>query len=98
MLTIYLTRYCVIHILPVQYDFYLEKSIWPIQATIVEIPTPVRDWKSAVMLFGVWFASTKPPRDLLLKPIVNQLENFMSSKIVIKQKDGMIDFFSQHYM
>ena len=61
------------------------------QATIVEIPVPVRDWKSAVMVFGVWLASTKPPRDLFLQPIVNQLENLMNSKILIKQKDGIID-------
>ncbi|CAF1508535.1 unnamed protein product [Adineta ricciae] len=35
-----------------------KKSVWPIQATIVEIPVPVRDWKSAVMVFGVWLAAT----------------------------------------
>ncbi|CAF1949962.1 unnamed protein product [Rotaria magnacalcarata] len=39
------------------------KSLWPIRATIAEISMPLRDWKSAVMLFGAWLASTKPPRD-----------------------------------
>ncbi|CAF4110272.1 unnamed protein product [Rotaria magnacalcarata] len=38
------------------------KSLWPIRATIAEISMPLRDWKSAVMLFGAWLASTKPPR------------------------------------
>jgi hypothetical protein len=54
----------------------------------VEIPIPVRDSKSAVMLFGAWLAATKPTRDPLLKPIVTQLEALMKSKIVLKQKDG----------
>jgi hypothetical protein len=70
--------------------FYIGKSLWPIQATIVEIPPPVRDWKSAVMLFGAWFASTKPRRDLLLGPIIAQIQALMNSKISLKQRDGTI--------
>ena len=46
------------------------------------------------MLFGVWLASSKPPRDALLTPIINQLQELMNSKILLKQKDGMTDLFS----
>ncbi|CAF5011492.1 unnamed protein product, partial [Rotaria magnacalcarata] len=63
----------------------LKKSIWPVQATIAEIPIPLRDWKSAVMVFGIWLASSKPPRDHLLKPITIQLQKLMESKILLKQ-------------
>jgi hypothetical protein len=70
----------------------LDKSVWPIQATISEIPTPVRDYKSAVMLLGVWFERVKPPRDILLIPIVAQLEALMSSAILLKQVDGNSSF------
>ncbi|CAF3822140.1 unnamed protein product, partial [Rotaria magnacalcarata] len=64
------------------------KSLWPVQAIIAEIPIPVRDIKSAVMLFGVWLAAKKPPRNPLLIPIITQLEVLMRSPIVLKQKDG----------
>ncbi|CAF4508112.1 unnamed protein product [Rotaria socialis] len=49
---------------------------------------PLRDSKSAVMLFGAWLAATKPPRDCLLAPIVIQLETLMKSGINLKQNDG----------
>ncbi|CAF4307556.1 unnamed protein product, partial [Rotaria magnacalcarata] len=65
-----------------------KKSIWPVQATIAEIPIPLRDWKSAVMVFGIWLASSKPPRDHLLKPITIQLQKLMESKILLKQANG----------
>ncbi|CAF3299674.1 unnamed protein product [Rotaria socialis] len=74
------------------------KSVWSVQATIAEIPPqpkrsrfgcpPLRDSKSAVMLFGAWLAATKPPRDCLLAPIVIQLETLMKSGINLKQNDG----------
>ncbi|CAF1137226.1 unnamed protein product [Rotaria sordida] len=69
-------------------DHITSKSVWPVQATIAEIPTPVRDYKSAVMLFGAWLAKTKPPRDHLLLPIITQLELLMRSEIILKQNDG----------
>ncbi|CAF2058662.1 unnamed protein product [Rotaria magnacalcarata] len=64
------------------------KSVWPVQATIAEIPPPLRDSKLAVMLFGAWLAATKPPRDCLHAPIVIQLETLMKSGINLKQNDG----------
>jgi hypothetical protein len=49
------------------------KSLWPIQATIAEIPPPVRDYKSGVMVLGAWLGSTHPSRDLLWRKIVDQI-------------------------
>lgn len=72
--------------------YHLEKSLWPVQATIAEIPVPLRDWKSAVMVYGVWLAPSKPPRDRLLRPIIVQLQNLMKSKILLKQTNGKIGF------
>ncbi|CAF1526050.1 unnamed protein product [Rotaria sp. Silwood1] len=71
-------------------DYITNKSVWPVQATIAEIPTPIRDCKSAVMLFGAWLARTKPPRDHLLLPIITQLELLMRSEIILKQNDGNV--------
>ncbi|CAF1941891.1 unnamed protein product [Rotaria magnacalcarata] len=64
------------------------KSLWPVQAVFAEIPVPVRDMKSVVMLFGAWLAAKKSPRNPLLIPIITQLEALMQSSIMLKQKDG----------
>ena len=50
------------------------KSLWPIQGTIVEIAPPIRDYTSAVMIFGAWLGSTYPSRDLLWRRIVEQIK------------------------
>ena len=42
------------------------------------------------MLFGTWLATTKPPHDDLLFPIIAQLEPLVRSEIVLKQKDGNV--------
>ena len=73
--------------------FRLDKSLWPVQAVIAEIPVPVRDMKSAVMLFGAWLAAKKPPRNPLRIPIITQLEVLMQSPIMLKQKDGNVFFY-----
>jgi hypothetical protein len=50
------------------------KSLWPIQATLVEIPPPLRDHNSAVMVFGAWLGGVHPDRDLLWANVVTQIK------------------------
>lgn len=50
------------------------KSLWPIQASIAEIPPPVRDYKSGVIILGAWLGSSHPNRDLLWQKIVQQIK------------------------
>ena len=50
------------------------KSLWPIQASIAEIPPPVRDYKSGVIVLGAWLGSTHPNRDLLWRKVVDQIK------------------------
>ena len=56
----------------------------------MEIPPPIRDFKSAVVLLCAWLATKKPPRDHLLVPIITQLELLMRSEITLKQTDGNV--------
>jgi hypothetical protein len=48
------------------------KSLWPIQCTIAEIPPPVRDRVNATMIFAVWLGGTHPNRELFWTEVVNQ--------------------------
>ena len=46
------------------------KSLWPIQATLCEIPPQLRDHKQAIMIFGVWLSTRHPDRNLLVQDVV----------------------------
>ena len=60
------------------------KSLWPIQATIMEIPPPVRDHVSAVMVLGAWLGGNHPDRDLLWGDVVDQLRELCKDGITLK--------------
>ncbi|CAF1239252.1 unnamed protein product [Adineta ricciae] len=60
------------------------KSLWPIQATILEIPPPVRDRANAVMVFGAWLGSTHPNRQLLWNNIVEQIRSLYETGITVR--------------
>ncbi|CAF1385158.1 unnamed protein product [Didymodactylos carnosus] len=59
------------------------KSLWPIQATICEIPPPLRDHKQATMIFGAWLGSHHPDRNLLWGNIVKQLKELFTEEIKV---------------
>ena len=50
------------------------RSLWPVQATLVEIPPPLRDHYNSTMILGAWLGSTHPNSDLLWQNIVNQIK------------------------
>ncbi|CAF4503456.1 unnamed protein product [Rotaria socialis] len=64
------------------------KSLWPVQATILEIPPPVRDHISAVMVFAAWLGGSHPSRELLWNSIVEQIHNLYNDGIIIKLHDN----------
>lgn len=63
------------------------KSLWPIQATILEIPPPIRDHISAVMVFSAWLGKVHPNRELLWDNIVQQIQDLYESGIILKLND-----------
>ena len=70
------------------------KSLWPIQATLAEIPPPIRDRENAVMIFGSWFGSIHPNRNLLWKPIVEQIQLLHRNGIRLRLSDGSYELFN----
>ena len=50
------------------------RSLWPVQATLVEIPPPLRDHYNSTMILSAWLRSTHPNRDLLWQNIVSQIK------------------------
>lgn len=44
-----------------------KQSIWPLFASIVEIPPPVREYQRNIVLLGLWSSKIKPNPNLFLK-------------------------------
>ncbi|CAF1510553.1 unnamed protein product, partial [Didymodactylos carnosus] len=70
------------------------KSLWPVQATLVEIPPPIRDHIGAIMVFGAWLGGRHPDRDLLWGGIVQQIKQMVHNGIRIKIDDTVHERFS----
>lgn len=68
------------------------KSLWPIQATLCEIPPPLRDHKKAVMVFGAWLSSRHPDIRLLWTKVVDQLQQVFRDKIIVKINRRSVEF------
>jgi hypothetical protein len=64
------------------------KSLWPVQATILEVPPPVRDHGSAVMVLAAWLGGIHPTRELLWDNVVEQLQDLYENGIIIKLNDN----------
>jgi hypothetical protein len=61
-----------------------DKSVWSIQATIVEIPPSVRDHVSVVMVFGAWLCGSPSDRDLFWIDFVEQLRELCNDGITLQ--------------
>ena len=64
------------------------KSLWPIQATILEIPPPVRDHIGAVMVLGAWLGGIHPNRELFWNNVVEQIQDLYKNGMVIHSNDN----------
>jgi hypothetical protein len=47
-----------------------KQSIWPLFASIVEIPPPVREYKKNIILLALWSSKSKPDVNVFLKHTV----------------------------
>jgi hypothetical protein len=47
-----------------------KQSIWPLFASIVEIPPPVREYQKNIILLGLWSSKSKPNVNVFLKHTV----------------------------
>ena len=61
-----------------------KQSIWPLFASIVELPPPIREQHRNIVLLAIWSSKRKPCPDLFLKQTINDLQNLI--------RDGMVLF------
>lgn len=65
-----------------------KKSIWPCFASIVELPPPIREFQSNIIVLALWIAREKPNVDVFLKETIEDLSLLI--------RDGTTVFVDDH--
>lgn len=68
------------------------KSLWPIQATINELPPEERFLSKNILLLGLWYNEKHPEMQILLKPFVLELVKLKSSGMEVDVNQQKINF------
>lgn len=68
------------------------KSLWPIQATVNELPPEERFLSKNILLLGLWYNEKHPEMQILLKPFVLELLKLKSSGMEVDVNQEKINF------
>lgn len=68
------------------------KSLWPIQATVNELPPEERFLSKNILLLGLWYNEKHPEMQILLKPFVLELNKLKSSGMIVDVNQEKINF------
>ena len=63
-------------------------SIWPIYLSIVSLPPHLRMRKDFIMLAGVWFGPTKPDMEVILKPVLEEIDRINALGLDVETPSG----------
>lgn len=61
-----------------------KQSIWPLFASVVELPPPIREQHRNILLLAMWCSRRKPSPEIFLRQTINDLVNLI--------RDGMVLF------
>ncbi len=66
----------------------VKHSIWPIYLSIVSLPPHLRMRKDFIMLAGVWFGPTKPDMEVILKPVLEEVDRINTLGLDVETPNG----------
>ncbi|CAF3017892.1 unnamed protein product [Rotaria sp. Silwood2] len=77
-----------------------KKSIWPCFASIVEIPPPLREFQSNIIVLAFWLSKKKPDVNIFLQETVNDLSLIIKNgtSIFIGDKEYKIELGTQFFI
>ena len=77
-----------------------KSSLWPLFASIVELPPQVREFQSNILVFGLWASNKKPNVDLFMRDSINQLLDLENDglKVIIGGREISIDIQRQMFI
>lgn len=68
------------------------KDLWPVYLSVLNLPPNMRMNAQNVVLAGLWYGSKKPPMQLLLKPIMEQLQRLYTIGVMIDTPHGPVTY------
>ena len=77
-----------------------KKSIWPCFASITEIPPPMREFQSNIIVLALWLSKKKPDVNVFLEETVNDLSLLVQNgtAIFIGDEEYKIELGTQYFI
>ncbi|CAF1433030.1 unnamed protein product [Rotaria sordida] len=77
-----------------------KKSIWPCFASITEIPPPMREFQSNIIILALWLSKKKPDVNIFLEETVNDLSMLIhnGTSIFIRDEEYKIQLGTQFFV
>ena len=77
-----------------------KKSIWPCFASITEIPLPMREFQSNIIVLALWLSKKKPDVNVFLEETVNDLSLLIQNEtaIFIGDEEYKIELGTQFFI
>ena len=72
--------------------FKSSADLWPVFLVILNLPPDIRMNAQNVVLAGLWYGSKKPPMHLLLKPIMQKLDQLYTLGVAVQTPHGLITY------
>ena len=69
---------------------FKKMSLWPLHATILDLPLYIRSKKENILLFGLWLSSTKPDWNRFVTE--NLKHSLLSQVTTFNVQNSMVDF------
>lgn len=64
-------------------------SIWPIYLAVTSLPPHLRMRRNYLLLAGAWFGPKKPDLDIILKPVLDNIDHLYYNGIQVKHINGI---------
>lgn len=77
-----------------------KQSIWPLFASIVELPPPIREHQRNIVLLALWASKRKPEPNIFLNETINDIRRLMDDGLTIFRRgiEYKIDLSTQYFI
>jgi hypothetical protein len=77
-----------------------KQSIWPLFASVVELPPPIREHQRNIILLALWASKRKPDANIFLDETINDLQKLMTDGLTLFLRDVeyKINLMTQYFI
>ena len=77
-----------------------KQAIWPCFASIIELPPPVREYQSNIMILALWVSKKKPDVNIFLEAMIEEISFLMhnENRIFVGDNEYEITVAAQFFL